>query len=176
MNETLKIEGMKTSFDNDNVIVVKTEREVRTHEYERTQLDMHSAVSVIANSLNLPAPHIVKKCACKAVGITGEQFDSVTRKREIVLARQIAMTYYLANDKLFRFSLEDIGNFFGKKDHATVIHAGRSINHLRETNNPQVVAYVSMFITNLQRERVNYPTKMTPLDRNRSTRNKEVTI
>jgi hypothetical protein len=53
------------------------------------------------------------------------------RKRELVYARQVSM--YL----IFRFStcsLERIGEIFGGKDHATIIHARKTIANLMETD------------------------------------------
>jgi len=47
-----------------------------------------------------------------------------TRKKEVVLARQISM--YLAS-KLTKSSLKTIGLHFGGRDHSTVIHACSTI-------------------------------------------------
>jgi len=56
---------------------------------------------------------------------------SNTRKREIVQARQVAM--YFAK-QLTKSSLKGIGVRLGKKDHATVLHACRTVNDLMETD------------------------------------------
>jgi chromosomal replication initiator protein len=56
---------------------------------------------------------------------------SNTRKREIVQARQVAM--YFAK-RLTKSSLKSIGAQLGKKDHATVLHACRTVNNLIETD------------------------------------------
>ncbi|MDR1672804.1 MAG: chromosomal replication initiator protein DnaA [Bacteroidales bacterium] len=56
---------------------------------------------------------------------------SSTRKREIVQARQIAM--YLSK-QFTKNSLKSIGNQLGNKDHATVLHACRTVNNLMETD------------------------------------------
>jgi hypothetical protein len=59
-------------------------------------------------------------------------FNAVTtRKREYVYARQIAMTLI---GKHTRFSLGKIGQMFGGKDHATVLHSKRTICDLMETS------------------------------------------
>jgi len=52
-----------------------------------------------------------------------------TRKREIVQARQIAM-YFAKN--LTQSSLASIGSQIGGKDHATVLHACRTVTNLKE--------------------------------------------
>ena len=54
-----------------------------------------------------------------------------TRKREIVERRQIAMYF---SKKLTMSSLSFIGSQIGKKDHATVLHACKTVNNLKETD------------------------------------------
>ena len=60
-----------------------------------------------------------------------ELLKSKTRKREVVQARQIAM--YFAKS-LTKSSLSSIGLQCGGKDHATVLHACRTVNNLMETD------------------------------------------
>ncbi|MEY4111199.1 MAG: hypothetical protein RLZZ46_1555, partial [Bacteroidota bacterium] len=60
-----------------------------------------------------------------------ELLKSKTRKREVVQARQIAM-YFSKN--LTKASLANIGLHCGGKDHATVLHACRTVNNLMETD------------------------------------------
>jgi len=60
-----------------------------------------------------------------------ELLKSKTRKREVVQARQIAM--YFAKS-LTKSSLASIGMQCGGKDHATVLHACRTVNNLIETD------------------------------------------
>jgi len=54
-----------------------------------------------------------------------------TRKKEIVIARQVAM--YIAKDYT-NHSLKSIGYHFGGRDHSTVIHAVQSVNDMIDTN------------------------------------------
>jgi chromosomal replication initiator protein len=54
-----------------------------------------------------------------------------TRKREIVQARQVSM-YFSKN--LTKASLASIGSFIGGKDHATVLHACKTVNNLIDTD------------------------------------------
>lgn len=60
-----------------------------------------------------------------------ELMKSKTRKREVVQARQIAM-YYAKS--LTKNSLATIGAQCGGKDHATVLHACRTVNNLIDTD------------------------------------------
>jgi len=57
--------------------------------------------------------------------------QSKTRKREIVQARQVAM-YFSKN--LTKSSLATIGAQIGGKDHATVLHACKTVNNLIDTD------------------------------------------
>lgn len=73
----------------------------------------------------------IQKLVCDYFTIPVEQVKSKTRKREIVLARQISMFY--AKD-LTKSSLKTIGMHFGGRDHMTVIRACQTINDLMETD------------------------------------------
>ena len=57
--------------------------------------------------------------------------QSKTRKRHIVQARQIAM--YFAK-KYTKASLASIGSQIGRRDHATVLHACKTVNNLADTD------------------------------------------
>jgi len=57
--------------------------------------------------------------------------QSKTRKRHIVQARQLAM--YFAK-KFTKASLASIGSQIGKRDHATVLHACKTVNNLSATD------------------------------------------
>ncbi|MDH3267462.1 MAG: chromosomal replication initiator protein DnaA [Ignavibacteria bacterium] len=66
----------------------------------------------------------ITKVVCEHLGVAENKIRDKTRKKEIVLARQIAM--YLAKE-LTLSSLKTIGLHFGGRDHSTVIHACNSI-------------------------------------------------
>ena len=68
---------------------------------------------------------------CAYFGLEKEQLDSKKRTRDIALARQVAM--YLCK-KHTKLPLSAIGNAIGKKNHATVLHACKTINNLMETD------------------------------------------
>ncbi|QFZ53300.1 chromosomal replication initiator protein DnaA [Oceanihabitans sp. IOP_32] len=60
-----------------------------------------------------------------------DTLQSKTRKRHIVQARQLAM--YFAK-KMTKASLASIGSQIGKRDHATVLHACKTVNNLSSTD------------------------------------------
>jgi chromosomal replication initiator protein len=73
----------------------------------------------------------IQKVVCNYFNIPLEQIQSKTRKREIVQARQVAMFF---SKNLTKASLATIGSQIGGKDHATVLHACKTVNNLIETD------------------------------------------
>jgi chromosomal replication initiation ATPase DnaA len=73
----------------------------------------------------------IAKVISKATGVSIEQLKDKTRKREIVIARQVAM-YFVNNTT--GYSLKSIGFWFGGRDHSTVIHAVQTVEDLLSTN------------------------------------------
>ena len=73
----------------------------------------------------------IQKTVCNYFNITIDQLLSRSRKGDIVAARHISM--YLAR-KLTKNSLVTIGEKCGKKDHATVLHACKSVANSCEIN------------------------------------------
>lgn len=66
----------------------------------------------------------ITKNVCDMLGVAENKIRDKTRKKEVVLARQIAM--YLSKD-LTKSSLKTIGLHFGGRDHSTVIHSCTSV-------------------------------------------------
>ena len=73
----------------------------------------------------------IQKIVCDYFDISPDQLHSKTRKREIVQARQIAMYF---SKSLTKSSLASIGSQIGGKDHATVLHACKTVNNLIDTD------------------------------------------
>jgi chromosomal replication initiator protein len=73
----------------------------------------------------------IQKVVCDYFDLPIELLKSKTRKREVVQARQIAM--YFAKS-MTKSSLATIGLHCGGKDHATVLHACRTVNNLMDTD------------------------------------------
>ena len=96
------------------------------------------SVSEVAEELNnaskiSPIDHaiIMTDIVANVSGITKEEIRSKSRKREITEARQIAMT--LIKTYYSTMSLSRIARLFDK-DHATVLHAMRTVNSLKQTD------------------------------------------
>ena len=73
----------------------------------------------------------IQKVVCDYFNLPVEILNSKTRKREIVQARQIAM-FFAKN--MTKSSLATIGSNIGGKDHATVLHAYKTVNNLIDTD------------------------------------------
>ena len=73
----------------------------------------------------------IQKVVCDYFDLPIEMLKSKTRKREVVQARQISMFF---SKKMTKSSLANIGAHCGGKDHATVLHACRTVNNLMDTD------------------------------------------
>lgn len=73
----------------------------------------------------------IQKVVCDYFTLPIELMKSKTRKREVVQARQIAMYF---SKQFTKSSLATIGLHCGGKDHATVLHACRTVNNLMDTD------------------------------------------
>jgi len=73
----------------------------------------------------------IQKVVCDHLSLPVESIQQTSRKREIVQARQLSM--YFAK-KITKSSLSVIGMQCGNKDHATVLHACKTIENLRQAD------------------------------------------
>ena len=55
-----------------------------------------------------------------------------SRKREYVEARQVSM--YFIKENVKNITLSTIGSYFGDRDHATVLHACKTVNNMLDTD------------------------------------------
>ncbi|MEW6196033.1 MAG: chromosomal replication initiator protein DnaA [Bacteroidota bacterium] len=93
----------------DFELVKKTVREVSTNK-----------------QVNISIDHITK-IVCEFFNVEENKVREKNRRKEVVLARQVAM--YLSK-QLTKSSLKTIGLHFGGRDHSTVIHAQSSIEQM----------------------------------------------
>ena len=73
----------------------------------------------------------IQKTVCDYYKIPIDLVHGKTRKREIVQARQVSMFF---SKSLTKASLASIGSHIGGKDHATVLHACKTVNNLIDTD------------------------------------------
>jgi chromosomal replication initiator protein len=87
----------------------------------------------------------IQKLTADAFGVKITDMKSKRRTKAVVLPRQVAM--YLCRN-FAGASLPEIGNFFGGKDHSTVIHACKVIEEKKEKD-PELRAKIDMLIKQL---------------------------
>ncbi|MEI6866752.1 chromosomal replication initiator protein DnaA [Flavicella sp.] len=73
----------------------------------------------------------IQKVVSKYFDMDVATLQSKTRKRHIVQARQLAMFFA---KRMTKSSLASIGSQIGKRDHATVLHACKTVDNLSETD------------------------------------------
>ncbi len=86
---------------------------------------------LVKNSKKEISVDYIQKVVCDYFSLSPDLLQSKTRKREIVQARQIAMYF---SKTMTKSSLASIGAMIGGKDHATVLHACKTVNNLMDTD------------------------------------------
>ena len=86
---------------------------------------------LVKNSKRELSIEYISKVVCDYFNMPVDVLQAKTRKREIVQARQIAMYF---SKSLTKYSLASIGAQIGSKDHATVLHACKTVNNLKDTD------------------------------------------
>ncbi|MDU6659729.1 MAG: chromosomal replication initiator protein DnaA [Capnocytophaga sp.] len=103
--------------------------------FNRKEYSIELAQSIIDKSVknnrnDLTIDHI-QQIIADYFGLDIESLHSKTRKRNVVQARQLAMFF---SKKYTKNSLSTIGSQIGERDHATVLHACKTVENLIETD------------------------------------------
>ena len=77
-------------------------------------------------------PEVIAKAVCAYYKVHLADLKSNSRKKEMARSRHVAM--YLAQKMLNNCTLKDLGDFFGGKDHSSVIHAIKKIKQELQKN------------------------------------------
>jgi len=85
----------------------------------------------VKNTVREVSIDYIQKVVCDYFDIPIETMKSKTRRREIVQCRQLAMYF---SKQMTKNSLAMIGKHCGNKDHATVLHACKTVNNLADTD------------------------------------------
>ncbi len=89
---------------------------------------------------------LIQKVVAESFGVKISDLKSKRRTKAVVLPRQVAM--YLCRT-LANSSLPEIGNFFGGRDHSTVIHACKVTEEKKEKD-PDLKAKIEMLIRQIK--------------------------
>ena len=103
--------------------------------FNRKEYSIELAQSIIEKSVknsqcDLTIDHI-QQIIADYFNLDIESLHSKTRKRNVVQARQLAMFF---SKKYTKSSLSTIGSQIGQRDHATVLHACKTVQNLIETD------------------------------------------
>ncbi len=101
----------------------------------RKEVDLELAKQTLQNIVHDIETEVgidyIQKTVSEYYKLNTEELKAKTRKKEIVIARQIAMYF---SKEYTNHSLKSIGYHFGGRDHSTVIHAVQSVNDMIDTN------------------------------------------
>lgn len=100
-----------------------------------TDIDINLARRIVGDFSNyekrtVTIEEIIKKVS-DYYGVETEAINTRSRKREVVLVRQVSM--FLAK-KYLDLSTSKIGQYVGNRDHATVLHACKTVTNLADTD------------------------------------------
>jgi chromosomal replication initiator protein len=101
----------------------------------RREIDLELAKQVMKNIVHDIETEVgidyIQKTVAEYFHLKLEDLKDKTRKKEIVIARQVAMYF---SKEYTNHSLKSIGYHFGGRDHSTVIHAVQSVNDMIDVN------------------------------------------
>ena len=101
----------------------------------KKEIDLELAKQILKNIVHDIDSEVgidyIQKTVSDFFSVDQDDLKAKTRKKEIVIARQVAM--YFSKDYT-NHSLKSIGYHFGGRDHSTVIHAVQSVNDMIDTN------------------------------------------
>jgi chromosomal replication initiator protein len=101
----------------------------------RVELDLELAKQTLKNIVHDIDTEVsidyIQKTVAEYFKVEVESLKDKIRKKEIVIARQVAMYF---SKEYTDHSLKAIGYHFGGRDHSTVIHAVQSVNDMIDTN------------------------------------------
>jgi chromosomal replication initiator protein len=146
LNHKIKEEGINIEKEIVQFIALQVDTNIRELEGVLISLLAHSTITKKSIDLDLAKSVInkivkdtkreidikyIQDVVSKYFQISVEEMKDKARKKEIVIARQVAM--YFSKD-FTNNSLKSIGFHFGGRDHSTVIHAVQSVNDMIDTD------------------------------------------
>ena len=147
LRSKIKNENIKISEEIVNYIAIQVDTNIRELEgvlisllahatITKKNIDLDLAKSIISKIVKDTNREIniayIQEVVSKFFNISINDMKDKVRKKEIVIARQVAM--YFSKD-FTNNSLKSIGFHFGGRDHSTVIHAVQSVNDMIDTDN-----------------------------------------
>ena len=146
LNHKIREEGLTIEKDIVEFIAFQVDTNIRELEGVLISLLAHSTINKKSIDIDLAKSVInkivkntkieidikyIQDVVSKYFNISIEDMKDKARKKEIVIARQVAM--YFSKD-FTNNSLKSFGFHFGGRDHSTVIHAVQSVNDMIDTD------------------------------------------
>jgi chromosomal replication initiator protein len=101
----------------------------------RRNIDLELAKQIMKNIVHDIETEVgidyIQKTVAEYFHLNPDELKDKTRKKEIVIARQVAMYF---SKEYTNHSLKSIGYHFGGRDHSTVIHAVQAVNDMIDVN------------------------------------------
>ena len=101
----------------------------------RREIDLELAKQIMKNIVHDIETEVgidyIQKTVAEYFHLKVADLKDKTRKKEIVIARQVAMYF---SKEYTNHSLKSIGYHFGGRDHSTVIHAVQAVNDMMDVN------------------------------------------
>lgn len=119
---------------------------------ENKKINLNKAIIILKeifrSSLNKPTPKKVIKAVSQFYDLKEKDLSNLSRRKEVVKPRQIAM--YILKKEL-KYSYSSIGRNFGGKDHTTVIHSCNKIEKeiLNDDNLKEEIELIKQSISSL---------------------------
>src|SRR5258708_4220629 len=141
LQKKAKMRGLKLADDVICYVAAKVENNTRELEGAITRwkgmsllqagpIDLERAKSALGDSITPEQKRItiqqIFDAVTKYYGVRLSDLQSKRRHKSIAFPRQVCM--YLAR-RHTRYSLEEIGGYFGGRDHTTVLHAVRTVDY-----------------------------------------------
>ncbi|MGB3589546.1 MAG: chromosomal replication initiator protein DnaA [Tunicatimonas sp.] len=155
----LQAEGVSLPYDVVEYLAYNVDTNIRELEgilislmahasLDKQEISLALAKDILRNIIQNSVPEVdidlIIKTVSRHYNVTLPDLKSKTRKKEVVVPRQIAMYF---SKEYTQHSLKAIGYHFGGRDHATVIHACRAVQEHIKTS-----ADFSLEIKGLQKQ------------------------
>ena len=146
INSKIKSEGLTISEDVVKYIAENLNTNIRELEgilisllaqssLNKKNIDIDLAKKILRNNLKQSSKELtiesIHKLVCEHLDLPYKKLLLNSRKREVVLARQIAMYF---SKTMTKSTLKSIGDHFGGKDHTTVMHSCKNVQNLIDTD------------------------------------------
>lgn len=102
-----------------------------------TRLSLSEVENILGNLLHMEetakiTPEYIQRVVAEAYGVDVKKMTEKDRTANVAFARQVAM--YLCREEIKDITTTTIGKAFGKRDHATVLHAIKTVRNRIDTN------------------------------------------